>query len=170
MTKRLYRFSQIVLSFVTLGVVASSFYFQYVEDMEPCPLCLMQRLCACLLLFLCLVGIGLKSMRWARVVSMIQISASSLGMYFSGRQLWLQSLPEEQIPACMPGLEVMMEYFPWQDILHALFLGAGNCAEVDWQWLGLSMAAWSGLHFLGMFLASVILFLLLSKSLKALDH
>jgi disulfide bond formation protein DsbB len=77
--------------------------------------------------------------------------------------VWLQSLPADQIPACLPGLDALLHYFPWQDILHALFWGSGDCAEINWQWLGLSMPVWSLLYFLAVFCAFIFLFLLVNK-------
>lgn len=165
MTKRVYRSYQSFLFLVTFFIVFMSFYFQYVSEMQPCPLCIMQRVCAIILGMLCLMGMSLSTLKRGKVVAVFQMLFSLAGIYFAGRQLWLQSLPPEKIPACLPGLDLMLQYFPWQDILQALLLGAGDCAEQHWQWLGLSMAAWSTLYFIGMFLASVVIFWLLGREL-----
>lgn len=158
MSKRLYRNIQVFLSLITLFVFGASLYFQYHEGMEPCPLCLMQRFCVFLLLFLTFTGVRLGTIQRARLISLAQMLIAMAGIYFSARQLWLQSLPPESTPACLPSLEVLVKYFPWKDVLHALFWGAGDCAEISWQWLGLSMPAWVLLYFMLMFFVSFVLY------------
>lgn len=91
-----------------------------------------------------------------RRVLIFQLLIGIAGIYFSGRQLWLQTLPADQLPACLPGMSVLLQYFPWKDILQAMFLGAADCGEITWQWLGLSMPAWSALYF-SAFVISVLL-------------
>lgn len=65
------------------------------------------------------------------------------GAIVAGRQVWLQQLPSDQVPACGPGLEYMMNNLPFADALGMIFRGSGECAEVSWQFLGLSIAGWS---------------------------
>jgi len=147
-------------------VLGFSFYVQYLKGLEPCPLCLMQRLCVFLLLFLFLVGVSLSTLRRGRLVAVLQMLVAAGGLFFAGRQLWLQSLPAEKAPACMPGLDVLIHYFPWQDVAHALFWGAGDCAEVTWKWLGLSMPAWAAIYFLAIIITSALVFLRLGREIK----
>lgn len=152
MTNTTVKNSQLSLLLLTLFVLSASFYFQYVQGLQPCPLCLMQRLCVFLLLLptgLCLI------LRKTTYLNVIQFFVSCSGLYFSLRQLWLQSLPEGLAPSCMPSLEVLIQYFSWQTVAHALFLGSGDCAEVNWHLFGISMPAWSGLYFLLMACASL---------------
>ena len=78
------------------------------------------------------------------------------GIWISGRQIWLQGLPEDEVPLCGPPLEYIIDVFPFADVLNALFMGDGNCAEIPWQFLGLSMAGWSFIWFLVIFFLSVI--------------
>ncbi|GGI89144.1 disulfide bond formation protein B [Legionella impletisoli] len=166
MTKRIYRVSQSFLFFLTFFIVFMSFYFQYVLGMIPCPLCIMQRICAMILGLFCLMGMSLSTLKRARLVAVFQMIFSLAGTYFAGRQVWLQSLPPDKAPACMPGLDVMLEYFPWQDIAHAFIWGAGDCAEQHWHWFGFSMAMWSLFYFIFMFLASAIIFFILKQTLS----
>ena len=65
----------------------------------------------------------------------------------AGRQVWLQHLPPDQVPACGPSLDYMMQTLPFGEVLIKLFKGDGNCAIVDWRLLGMSMAEWSLLWF-----------------------
>jgi disulfide bond formation protein DsbB len=75
---------------------------------------------------------------------------ATLGASVSGRHVWLQHLPADEVPACGPGIEYMFQYFPLSDTLRALLTGTGECAKVDWTLLGLSMPAWVLLCFLGL--------------------
>lgn len=156
MIKRTYRQIQGFLIFVTVFILFASLYFQYFLGLQPCPLCLMQRFC--LFLLLGLMSLSLGTLRKAHVVSFIQVVISCAGLFFSLRQLWLQSLPAGKIPACMPGLDIMIRYFPWQTVAHALFWGAGDCAEKTWSMLGISMAGWSALYFFFMAVMGLFLF------------
>lgn len=157
MIKRTYRQIQGFLILATLFVLFASLYFQYGLGLQPCPLCLMQRFCVFLLLALLSGSIG--TLRKARIFSFIQVVVSLAGLFFSLRQLWLQSLPAGKVPACMPGLDIMIHYFPWQTVARALFWGAGDCAEKTWSMLGISMPGWSAMYFLFMAVMSIILFM-----------
>ena len=167
MTKRAYRNLQALLLLATLFVLASSYYFQYVKGLHPCPLCIMQRICAFFLGMLCLMGALLATLKRGRHVAGFQMFFAAAGLFFSGRQLWLQSLPPEQTPACMPGLDILVRYFPLKDVMHALVWGAGDCAEVSWKWLGVSMPGWAALYFAAMFIGSALLFLKAGQAIKA---
>lgn len=164
MTKDIFRIGQFILFAISLFVLAASFYFQFVQKLEPCPLCLMQRLCVLLALTLCVFGLFFKSITTRRRLLIIQLLIAVAGLYFSGRQLWLQTLPADQLPACLPGMSILLQYFPWRDILHAVLLGAADCGEITWQWLGLSMPAWSALYFTGFIACVFVSHYILRKS------
>lgn len=166
MSKRLYRDSQALLLLLTLLVISAAFYFQYYRDMQPCPLCMMQRICAFMLGMLCLMGLCLSTLKRARMVAVFQAFFATAGLYFSLRQVWLQLVPDEQTQACLPSLDILMRYFPWQDVVHALFWGEGGCAEVSWQWLGLSMPMWAALYFVVVLIASMLIFWQVGKELR----
>ncbi|WP_299939735.1 disulfide bond formation protein B [uncultured Microbulbifer sp.] len=130
-----------------------AFYLEYAHGLEPCKLCITQRVM--------LLGVGLVSLiaflhnpdTIGRRVYGLLVSIWALGgLYFAGRQLWLQSLPEDQVPACGPGISYMLEAFPVADVLGALLTGDGNCAEVLWTMMGLSIPGWSALGFTGLVL------------------
>ena len=169
MSKRHFRLVQGLLSLFTLFIIATAFYLQYGAGLQPCPLCLMQRGCAFLLLFFCLTGMNTATLKRSKLVCLLQMMTALAGLFFAARQLWLQSLPAEQVPACMPGLDILIRYFPWQNVLKALFWGAGDCAEVTWQFLGLSMPAWSAFYFLMMFAGCGFLFYRISQSLNRFE-
>ena len=130
---------------LTLFVLCASFYFQYVLELTPCPLCLMQRVC--LFLLLVVMGLSFRALNRAHYTSLAQVIVAAAGLFFAVRQLWLQSLPASDMPACMPGLDIVIRYFPWKTIARTLFLGTGDCAEVSWSFLGISLPGWCALYF-----------------------
>ncbi|KTD64354.1 disulfide bond formation protein B [Legionella spiritensis] len=166
MTNRNYRYWQFLLILATMFVLMASFYFEFVEKLPPCPLCLMQRFSIMILLALLMMEFFLGLSRRGKPVVVFHLIIAVAGLYFAGRQIWLMSLPPGKTPACLPGLDVLIHYFPWQDVVRALFLGAGDCAETRWQWLGLSMPAWAAMYFIGMFLAGLVNYHLLSRFSK----
>lgn len=155
MTKIQYRAVQYGLVWLTLFVLLFSFYSQYILGLQPCPLCLMQR--ACVFILLVLMSLSLRTLKRARALTLIECFIACAGLFFALRQLWLQSLPEGSAPACMPGLDILIRYFPMKDVLHALLWGSGDCAESVWSFLGLSMAGWSACYFAFMVLSSLYL-------------
>lgn len=156
MNKITYKKIQLVLVWVTLLILFASLYFQYVLGLRPCPLCMMQRVCVLLLLLF--MGLGLRTLKRAHFLCLLQTLISCAGLFFSLRQLWLQSLPSEKAPVCMPGLDTLIHYFPWQTVLKALFWGAGDCAEVTWRLWGISMSGWSALYFFLMGMMGLFLY------------
>ena len=72
------------------------------------------------------------------------------GAAFAGRQVWLQSLPKDQVPACGMGFSYMMETMPFFDVLKKVFAGSGECAEKGWEFLGLAIPGWTLVFFIAM--------------------
>ena len=124
-------------------LLAYALYAQYVLGLEPCPLCVFQRVAVAGLAAVFAVAL-LHASRGAgaRVYALLLGAVALAGMGVAGRHVWLQSLPPDQVPACGPGLDYMMEYLPLRDTLSMVLGGSGECAEVDWALLGLSMPAW----------------------------
>ena len=136
---------------IFIGVVCLlgfGYFLQYIEGLEPCPLCITQRFflfisgCLGLLAFLhnpAKVG--------TRVYSVIGSLMAIAGAGFASRQLYLQSLPADQAPACGPSIDFIFQTFPLVDALSILLRGDGNCAEVAWRFLGLSIPGWTVIAF-----------------------
>jgi len=96
--------------------------------------------------FCAIVGIfTFRSWLGQRVVALLAFASTVGGLVTAGRQVWLQHLPADEVPACGPGLIFWMENMPWLKTLELLFKGDGNCAEVHWRFLGLSIAEWSAI-------------------------
>ena len=82
-----------------------------------------------------------------KVYGLLVLAAAAVGAGIAGRHVWLQSLPPELAPSCGPPLSFMMETNPLTDVVRKVLTGSGECARVDWTFLGLSMPAWSLLWF-----------------------
>ncbi len=90
-----------------------------------------------------------------RVYAALTFVSSTVGAAIASRQLWLQSLPEDRVPACGPGLEYMLEVFPLLEVIEMAIVGTGDCAKVQWTWLNISIPGWSLLAFVGFALLSL---------------
>ena len=148
---------QSVLALISFIVLFTSILLQYVGGLHPCPLCLMQRLCVFVLL--CLMGLSYATLTKAHFISLLQIIISGLGLFLSLRQLWLQSLPAGTAPACLPGLDILIKYFPWQTVAKALFWGSGDCAEAAYKIYNISLPGWGAMYFVFVFIISLYLYL-----------
>jgi disulfide bond formation protein DsbB len=144
----------------TLMMLAAA-YMEHVMKMIPCSLCITQRGFVILTGLLALAAaLQNPALTGRRTYATLGIVSAILGACFAGRQLWLQSLPADQVPACGPGLAYMFDVFPFMEALKLLLQGDGNCAHVD-KILGLSLAAWTFIAFIG--LAGVNLYQLVRK-------
>jgi disulfide bond formation protein DsbB len=126
------------------GLLAFSLYLQYSEYQDPCPLCILQRVAFIALMLVFLAGALHGPQRTgARVYSTLLFTISIIGAGIATRHVWLQHLPKDKVPECGPGLEYMLKKFPLSDALEKVFRGSGECAEVGWTLLKLSIAEWS---------------------------
>ena len=147
---------------LTCGVLlAAAYYLQFHSGLEPCPLCIFQRI------FYFLVGaIGLvAALHGARLGGAtaycgIIFTLSVIGATIAGRQVWLQHLPADLVPECGPGLDFLMDMYPLGETIQKVLRGSGDCAKVDWTLLGLSLAEWSALCFIGLACAAIAIALL----------
>lgn len=124
------------------------YYLDGILGLEPCPLCMTQRVFV--------IGAGLFALVAAlhgpgplgrRIYAVISGLFALVGGGVAARHVWLQHLPEDQVPACGPGLEYMLEHFPFSETLKLILMGDGNCAEVLWTFAGLSIPEQSLLLF-----------------------
>lgn len=142
------------LAATCLGLLAFGYYLQFFQGLEPCPMCIFQRLCFMAVALAALVGAlhGPKRGGLFGYLSVIGVF-SVVGAGIAARQTWLQHLPPELVPECGPGLEFMLEMYPLLETLERALKGTGDCAEVSWRFLSLSIAEWSFVCFTTILLA-----------------
>ncbi|MSR10648.1 MAG: disulfide bond formation protein B [Gammaproteobacteria bacterium] len=132
---RLLNLGIFITSVITIGIVL---YMEHVMLLSPCGLCITQRVFVILCGVTCLAAaIHNPGAQGQKLYAFGGASMCVFGSYFAGRQIWLQNLPEDQVPACGPGLTYIYENFPIMETLSFLLKGDGNCAEVGWQFLGI---------------------------------
>ena len=136
----------IVILTTVAALLGGAQFMEHVLRLDPCPLCMMQRLWFIQVGFVACFSIAHNSR--LRVYPLLMFMGSAIGAGFSIRQLYLQSLPADQVPSCGADLEYLIEYFPLTDILREMIMGSGNCAEVVWSFLGLSLPAYALLGFI----------------------
>jgi len=141
-----------LLAFVAAAALLAIgyFYFQIYMQLYPCPLCIFQRFAFIGIALFGLLGAVHNPGRAGQIVYGLLLTLSAgFGIVVAGRHLWLQSLPAELVPACGPGLDYIMENFPFLRALDMIFTGSGSCAEVSWRFLGLTMPWWTLLWYAG---------------------
>jgi len=145
---RSWRIGNLAAFIVCAGMMSFALFAQYSWRMEPCPLCIFQRvaLFALGIVFL-LAGIHHAGRIGRRLYAVLLAVAAAAGIGVAGRHVWLQSLPKDQVPACGPGLDFMIDTFPVLEVLNMVLSGSGECAEVAWRFLGLTMPAWTLISF-----------------------
>ena len=125
-------------------LIAYALYTQYVLGLEPCPLCILQRVAVIALglsfLFMALRPPQTKQSKF--FASLLVMIVSSVGVGIAARHVWLQHLPPDQVPGWGPGLDFMMANFPLSEVFQMVFSGSGECAEISWSFAFLSMPAW----------------------------
>jgi protein dithiol:quinone oxidoreductase len=126
-----------------VALLAYAYYAQFVMHLEPCPLCIFQRVG----LFAVGVVFALAALHdpagWGRRVYAALIGLAALATVgVAARHLYIQSQPAGSVPACGASLDFMLKVFPLTDVLVKVLTGSGECAKITWRFLGLSMPGW----------------------------
>ena len=154
-----------LLAFIScISLIGAAYYFEYVLYLDPCPLCMMQRIAVLLVGLVALVGFFVKTDGAHVIVSVLMGLAAIFGISVAGRHIWIQNLPADQVPTCGPSLEYMVDTLPWAEVLSIMLRGNGNCADLQWSFLGLSMPTWVLLWFVGFVVLSIALIWRIKKS------
>lgn len=137
------------LSVCIAAILFAVLYFQGVLMLEPCPLCIVDRVVIVAIGLVFLIVILHNPERLGqRIYAGINLVLVTLGFLVGARHVWLQHLPADQVPECGPGLDYMLDVFPLSKTLKMVFSGSGECAEIQWQFLGLSIPEQTLLLFL----------------------
>jgi len=147
-TPRTWNFFVVVCCALLLGF---AFYNQYVDYLDPCPLCIFQRLVFfCMGVLALLAAIHNPGRVGQQIYTWLVVISATVGALIAGRHVWLQSLPADEVPECGPGLNYMLENFPITEVLSTVLRGSGSCAEVIWSFLGMSMPMWTFAFYVGL--------------------
>ncbi len=151
-----------------LGLIIVALFFEHMLLLEPCLLCYAQRACVYLVIFLSLVGFLHKnqSLIIFRTYIGLVITIIVCGILLSIRQLYLQNLPPELVPSCGPDIDYLFETLPLLEVFMLAIRGDGNCAEVLWSFLGISIPGWLLIAFSAQLIYSVVS-LTISKKLHS---
>ena len=141
-----------------VAMLAFAYYLQFFQNVEPCPLCIMQRVATAATAVAFLVaaihdpaGLG------ARIYNLVTALLAITGATVAGRHVWLQYMPADKRPACGPGLEYLLGTFgPFEGVRRILH-GSGECGAVDWTFLGLSLPHWTLASFILLTAWSVVI-------------
>ena len=137
------------------GLMGFGLYLQHVQGLEPCPLCILQRLA--------FIGCGLVALAGAlhdpagwgrRAYAALLIAVSGAGGGVAARQVWLQLNPPRTL-SCGADMEYLLDSFPLTQALPMIFRGTGDCAKVQWTFLGISIPGWAFVCFLAICGAAV---------------
>lgn len=141
-------------------IMLGALYLEHVVGLEPCPLCILQRLAVIGFGLVCLVAAAHGPARSGqRIYAALALLMASAGAGIAGRQIWLQQVPADELPACLPSFDYMLEALPFQEILNLMLRGSADCAKISWTLFGISLPEWSLLAFVGMILFSLYLLL-----------
>ena len=141
------------------ALLGYALYVQGVLGIDPCPLCIFQRIgIATLGVVFLLAGLHAPKGRGAWVYGALLALAALATMAIAARHVWIQHLPEDQVPSCGAGLKFLLEEFPVADVIRKVLTGSGECHQVNWTFLTVSMPTWvllvaAGLGTLGLYAA-----------------
>ncbi len=141
------------LSLLGFLACAAGLGFAYVLEfgfgLEPCPLCVLQRVAMFVAGLAFLAGTVHNPQVWGKwIYSLLALIGAGAGVGIAGRHVWLQSLPADQVPACGPPLDYMLEILPFTEVMRIVLRGDADCAKVDAAWLGLSLPTWTLIAFI----------------------
>ena len=128
---------------VCAGLMAYALHAQYDLGLEPCPLCIFQRV-GVILIGITFLAAALQDPRgrgryvYASLVALFAL----LTVAIAARQLYIQSLPPGTLPSCGAPLAMMLRFMPVTEVVRRVLSGSGECGEVNWRFLGLAMPAW----------------------------
>lgn len=138
------RFHFASIAFTCAALLAYAYYVQFQLFIDPCPLCILQRVAFLAVGLVALVAAVHGPRASARkVYGMLAMVSAAVGAGIALQHVRLQNLPPDQVPACGPGLNYMIDTLPLAAALKKAFTGSGECAQVDWTFLGLSMPTWT---------------------------
>ncbi len=125
------------------GLIAYAIYAQFDLQLDPCPLCIFQRIGIASLGVIFLLAALHHPRRWGAPVYAALIALAALATVgVAGRQIYLQHLPASEVPSCGAPLSVMLQFMPVTAVIRRVLSGSGECSVINWTFLGLAMSEW----------------------------
>ena len=144
------RYLHILAFLAAAGLLATAMFFEYAMMLEPCPLCITQRIAFLILGLISLIAaIHNPTEPGLRIYGGLVLTFAIVGAGLAIRQLYLQGLPPEKAPTCLPGIEYLVDVLPVNELISIMFSGTGDCTRVQWRFLGLSIPGWTLVIFTG---------------------
>jgi disulfide bond formation protein DsbB len=136
---------------VCAALMAWALYLQYGLGLDPCPLCVFQRIAVIATGAICLVAaFHGPGRRGAIFYGFLMAITAGIGAATAAWHVWIQGQPKGSVPACGMGLDYMLETLPLTDVISRVFKGSGECAQQGWLLLGLAIPAWTLVFFVAM--------------------
>ena len=133
------------------GIVILALVIQTIYKLEPCPLCITQRMFFMGLGVLFLIGAFIKpTSLLQKIFTGLQVLAALGGAGWAMRHWYLQANKESMIADCGVGFDYMFENFPLEKMFKLIFKGTGDCAAIDWTFLGLTLPQLGLISFVGL--------------------
>ncbi len=144
-----YRNLNLLAAFVVVVAMSVAFFFQYVMQFEPCPLCISQRIAIVIIgFFFLMAGLHNPINKLPKILyALFSFIFAAIGLALAARQLYLQSLPPDQVPTCLPNLDYLVDILPLEELVSIMLRGTGDCSKVMWSFLGLSIPGWTFILF-----------------------
>jgi len=128
---------------ICAGLIGYALYAQFHLGLEPCPLCIFQRIGVAALGVVFLIAALHNPHRWgARAYAVLIATAALATIGVAARQLYIQHLPPGAVPSCGAPLSMMLKWMPLTTVIRKVLSGSGECGIVNWTFLGLAMPAW----------------------------
>lgn len=145
------RFGNFLGFLACAALIGYALYAQYGLNLEPCPLCIFQRVAviAVGIVFL-LAALHHPGRSGAKVYGALLLLSAAAGALIATRHVWIQAQPPGSVAACGASLDYMLDIFPLTQVIAKVLTGSGECANVDWRFLGLSMPWWTLFSFVAL--------------------
>jgi disulfide bond formation protein DsbB len=146
------RLGFIAIFLACAAMLAFALYLQYYKYLNPCPMCIFQRVCVLAAGIVALLGAihNPKSDMGGRIYGFLTVLSVAIGFGIAARHTYIQYYPPADPVSCGAGLNMMLQTQPFLHVLKVVLYGTGECAQIDWTLLGLSLPGWAAIGFAGL--------------------
>lgn len=148
-----------LLGFIaSFGLVGLALLIQQRYNIEPCPLCISQRIAFIALgVAFLLAALHNPAGKWRYAHAALQVAVALVGSGIAWRHTWIQAHPEAVTEECGAGFDFMVENFPANQTIKLIFNGSGECAKIDWTLFGMTIPQLSLVAFIGLMAYAIFL-------------